>query len=316
MNEPLYIDRPPRIQPELPSDEIEIPPPPEKENTGMSRLIQVALPLLTIVGYILISMVGGQGRSPLMMLPMALSVVASTIFSIYMYRKEKQNEAEIEQAYTDRLVELSKEMNEYHDQQRRFYRYNYPDDNTLFRIVQNARLEVEKPERALRAEARLWERRVEEEDFGVIRLGMGTLPSTVTYVLNDPGSFENPQVRAAMKLEKDSRFVSDIPVIVSLRPSPGEKEAEENEEEEVKRTPAIHALGIAGEQQSVYEFTRATLSHFTVFHAPKDAKLYVLASRKREWAWTEMMPHCQEDEQGSHLCFVEEIREEAAITIQ
>ena len=54
MNEPLYIDRPPRIQPELPSDEIEIPPPPEKENTGMSRLIQVALPLLTIVGYILI----------------------------------------------------------------------------------------------------------------------------------------------------------------------------------------------------------------------------------------------------------------------
>ena len=89
MNEPLYIDRPPRIQPELPSAEIKIPAPPEKENAGMSRLIQVALPLLTIIGYILISTVGGQGRSPLMMLSMALSVVASTFFSIYMYRKKK-----------------------------------------------------------------------------------------------------------------------------------------------------------------------------------------------------------------------------------
>ena len=81
-------------------------------------------------------------------------------------RKEKQRLAEIEKAYSDRLVELNKEMNEYHDQQRRFYRYNYPDRLTTFRIVRNARLEVEKEERTLRSESRLWERRVTDEDFG------------------------------------------------------------------------------------------------------------------------------------------------------
>ena len=44
------IDRPPRIQPELPFDEIEIPGPPEKDEAGWARLIQVGLPLLTIIG--------------------------------------------------------------------------------------------------------------------------------------------------------------------------------------------------------------------------------------------------------------------------
>ena len=76
MNEPVYIDRPPRIQPELPFDEIEIPSPPEKEEGGFTQLIQVALPMITIIGYVLIATMGGGGRSPFLLIPMALSVVA------------------------------------------------------------------------------------------------------------------------------------------------------------------------------------------------------------------------------------------------
>ncbi|HMR66785.1 MAG TPA: hypothetical protein PKE64_22475, partial [Anaerolineae bacterium] len=122
MNEPIYIDRPPRIQPELPFEEIPIPGPPDKDEEGYARLIQVGLPLITIIGYVLVSAMG-TGRSPWLMVPMALSVFASVGFSIYSYRKEKQRQAEIEQAYDDRLVELNKEMHNHHDQQRRFYGY-------------------------------------------------------------------------------------------------------------------------------------------------------------------------------------------------
>ncbi|MCB0223966.1 MAG: hypothetical protein KDI02_09775, partial [Anaerolineae bacterium] len=100
MNGPIYIDRPPRIQPELPFDQIEIPGPPDKNEQGNARLIQVGLPLLTILGYVLISSIGGAGRSPMLLIPMALSVVASTAFSIYSYRKEKQKQIEIERGYT------------------------------------------------------------------------------------------------------------------------------------------------------------------------------------------------------------------------
>ena len=308
MSEMIYIDRPPRIQPELPFDEIEIPSPPDKEEDGYAQLIQVSLPLLTIIGYVLIATFGGSGRSPWLLIPMALSVVASTIFSIYMYRKDKQRRAEIEQAYAERLTQLNKDMNNYHDQQRRFYRYNYPDRSVTFRVVHNARLEVEKTERTLRSEARLWERRVEDKDFGVVRLGMGVLPSTVTYTLGDVDNFEDPQVREAMKLEEDSRFVTDIPVIISLRqPRKEEGNEEEERKEEVNSTPFTHALGIAGESESVYEFTRALLGHFAVYHSPMDTKLYILANRRTPWAWTDYLPHSQKDDQSVYQCFVEDI---------
>ena len=93
MNKPIFIDRPPRIQPELPFDEIEIPAPPDKPKGGWERLIQVALPLITIIGFIAVSSMGGN-RNPLMVLPMALAVVASTGFAVYSYFKEKREQAE------------------------------------------------------------------------------------------------------------------------------------------------------------------------------------------------------------------------------
>lgn len=305
MKTPIVIDRPPRIQPELPFDEIDIPPPPEKEKAGWERLLQVALPLLTIVGYILIAALGGRGRSPLLMIPMALSVVGSTAFSIYSFLKERERRAEVERAYNERLVELNKEMHEHHDQQRRFYSYNFPERAQLLRIVRNARRKPQDPAHPLRTEARLYERRVEDDDFGVIRLGMGTLPSTVVYLLRDAENYEDRQVRAALKLQEDSQYVTDIPVILNLRRAGKDALAGEDQEED-GRTPVSHAVGIAGEQQSVYEFTRSVLAHYTVFHAPMDAQLYVLAARRREWEWTEQLPHCQGDEQSQHVCFVED----------
>ncbi|MFN8459960.1 MAG: FtsK/SpoIIIE domain-containing protein [Anaerolineae bacterium] len=320
MDQPVYIDRPPRIQPELPFDEIQIPAPPDKPEDGNARLIQVALPLLTIVGYVLIgSISGGGGRNALFIIPMAFTVVAAAAFSVYSLRKEKQRQAELERAYSDRLTELNKEMHVYHDMQRRFYGYNYPDRLTTFRIVHHARTEVEKEDRTLRSESRLWERRASDEDFGVVRLGMGTLPSTVTYVFNNTEKFEDPQVREALKLANDSLFVPDVPVMISLRqpykPEGTDEEEEVKAEEEkaaeeasVERIPTTHALGIAGEAESVYEFVRAMLGHYVVFHAPMDAKLYVLASRKQEWTWAQNLPHSRKDDQNQYLCFVEDIK--------
>ncbi len=323
MNEqPIYIDRPPRIQPELPIDEIEIPTPPDKEDEGYGRLIQVSLPLLMIIGYVLVGTLGGVGRNPWFLLPMALSVVASVAFSIYSYLKEKQERAEIEKAYDDVLVELNKDMQEYHNRQRLFYRYNYPDRLTTFRIVHNARLEAEKAKGNLRAETRLWERRTSDDDFGVVRLGMGTLPSTVIYTLGEVENFEDRQVREAMKLEDDSQYVSDIPVIISLR-QPYEEQKEEDEEDEkeeeteakealAQHTPVTHALGIAGEKSAVYKFTWAMLAHYTVFHAQMDTRVYVLGSTsKPAWSWTDNLPHCQgEEQQQQFRCFVKEIKQE------
>jgi len=304
MTESLILDRPPRIQPELPSDTIEIPPPPTKDSSGIERLIQVGLPVITILGYLLMSSLGGSGRSPWLMIPMALSVIASTIFSLYSYRKEKQRQAEIEKAYSERLVELNRDMHEYHDQQRRFYNYNYPDRGKLFTIVLDAKEDLRTKQRRLRSEARIYERRVEDADFAALRLGMGTLPSTVLYVLKDAENFEDKQVREAMKLQEESKFVSNIPVIVNLRNPHPDALPDEEKEEDV--TPFSHAVGVAGERASVQEFVRFLLAQYAVFHAPGDAKLYVLGNQREEWKWIKNLPHSQNDEHNQYLCFAED----------
>ncbi|HEY1014573.1 MAG TPA: FtsK/SpoIIIE domain-containing protein, partial [Herpetosiphonaceae bacterium] len=308
MKKPIYIDRPPRIQPELPADRKEIPGPPKKEEDSIQRLIQLGLPMLTIVGYVMVSSFGGSGRSPLLMIPMALSVVASTSFGIYSYIREKNKKAEMEKAYADQLVEMNKEMHINHDMQRRFYRYNYPDVGTSLKVIYNARAEVDKTDRTLRTSARLWERRTSDADFGAIRLGMGTLPSTVVYELTNVDDFTDPQVREAMKLDADSRFVSDIPIIISLYQPPKEDGGDAAKKDENSLTPVTHSLGIAGDRQSVYEFIRGFLLHHVVFHAAMDSRLYVLGYKKEAWDWVEALPHSAGDEQNKFCCFVSDIK--------
>jgi DNA segregation ATPase FtsK/SpoIIIE-like protein len=314
MNEPIYIDRPPRIQPTIPFDEIEIPSPPNTQEVDQGRLFQIALPIVSVIGFVLVGAFGGSGRG-LFMIPMALAVLGSTIYAIYSFRKQKQRRAEIIQGYKDRLIELNREMQNYHDMQRRAYRYNYPDPHTALRIVQHSRRDGEKTARTLRSEARLWERRVADDDFGFVRLGLGARPSTVTYVLGDVDTYDDPLVRDAMKLADDSRFVNQAPIVITLRQPKADDEDEEGsqkDDEQAPQPPFTHALGIAGEQSSVYQFVRSLVGHYVVFHAPMDARLYILASEKREWAWTEQLPHCQGDEQSKPQCFVNAIGEQKA----
>lgn len=320
MPKPLVIDRPPRIQPELPFDEIEIPTPPDKSQSGWEQLAQMALPLVTILAFVFLAS-GGGGRSALMIIPMALAVVASAGVGIFTYLRQKRMAAEALRAYDERLVELNKQMHVYHDMQRRFYHYNYPEIQNIFKLVKSARIEVEKADRTLRTDTRLWERRTSDEDFGVIRLGIGALPSTVIFRFNKSDDLNDPQVRQALKLEQDARFVDDIPVIISLRQplqsdQPSDQEAESEREKQAGEaraamTPMTHALGVAGERSAVYEYVRALLAHFTVFHAPMDARLFVLAAHKREWAWTDQLQHCQADADVEFRYFHDQIEPES-----
>lgn len=315
MSQSVLIDRPPRIQPELPVETIEIPSPPQPGESALAQLIQMGLPLLTMVAFMFMMMSSGGRSSPWMVLPLVLMVVSSGGLAAYSYLKEKRDRAAAAAAYNERLVEMNRDMHNYHDQQRRFYTYNYPDELTTARIVRDARWEVEKSDRTLRSNNRLWERRTTDEDFGALRLGIGTLPSTVTYVLKDAEAQSDPLARAASKLQEDSRFVDDIPVIISLRPPKkksnvdGEGKKQEDEEkaeaEHQLRTPAVHALGVAGDRKSVYEFARSLLVDYSVFHAPMDARFYLLAAHQAEWAWAANLPHCRGDDNNPHTCFLD-----------
>jgi DNA segregation ATPase FtsK/SpoIIIE-like protein len=310
MDNQILIDRPPRIQPELPFDQIEIPAPPTDEDRGIMQLIQMALPMVAILGLVFVT-AGGGGRSSLIMIPMLLSVVATVGLAFYSYNAEKAKRARIRRTYRKRLLDLTKEMHNYHDQQRRFYRYNYPDVRTVWQIADRSHQSALANERPLRAEARLWERRTTDHDFGFIRLGMGALPSTVLYTLGQAENQEDELVREAVKLHEDAQYVDEIPVVISLRrhataPGTAHDEGDATQDDQFPHCPTTHALGIAGEDaEDVYEFVRSLVAHYAVFHQPDDARLYVLGAEAAPWRWLAGLPHAQAEEPTT--CFISEL---------
>ena len=108
--ERAYIERPPRIQPELPRREVDIPTPPAIDRSGVGELIQMALPLLTVVGFVMVAVMGGSGASPLMVLPMSLTVLAATGYAIYSFRRERRQRQAERAAYVEQLTTMRRDM--------------------------------------------------------------------------------------------------------------------------------------------------------------------------------------------------------------
>jgi len=302
-----FIDRPPRIQPELPQGKVKIPVPPEREEGPASPVAHALLPLVTIIGYVVVS-AAGQGRNLLLIIPMALSVVGSVAFSFISYHREKGAGEQKIRAYRQRLADLRREMVAAHDMQRIFYLYNYPDPDTILKIASG--------EEDSRSGTRLWERRPTDQDFGSIRLGLGTRPSTVIYEVDEAvNNSQDELALEAMRLAEVSRFVSDVPITIPLRPDPTQRDkqpkSEEGEEEagEKKEVLPRHAIGIVGDNRAtVSDFVRALAVHFTAFHSPIDTRLYVIGApeSRRRWEWAMWLPHTNTRSEryvGDQMCF-------------
>ncbi|MBM2844008.1 MAG: cell division FtsK/SpoIIIE, partial [Anaerolineales bacterium] len=270
-----YIDRPPRVQPELITGEVKIPKPPEKKGFGLQA---------------------GTGNLGLI-IPMAIAMGASVVFGVYSLRAERQTAAEKEKAYQARLKEMRQEMLGSHNTQRMFFHYNYPDVPALLEIA--ARKETS------RFGSRIWERRPSDRDFGVVRLGIGSRPSTVLYKLeSDEASLDGASLdKDARRLATDSEILSEVPITIPLRP--GSKEGDDEEktekEKEVEKAtsglfePPRHSLGVFGKNPTqTADFARAVAAHFCTFHSSQDSRLYIIGhpGSHSSWEWAEWLPHC------------------------
>ena len=152
-----------------------------------------------------------------------------------------------------------------------------------------------------------------DDDFGVIRLGMGTLPSTVLYVSRTLRNPDSPLARVA--LEAGRRFPlrcrhpgGDLPAAAAQAGSDQDKPQENGTGCGRDRAPhAGRARDRRGGRGHVGVRVRRArlLAHFAVFHAPMDAHLYVLAPQREKWAWTEHCPTARGDETNRHTCFLD-----------
>jgi len=303
-----YIDRPPRIQPELPIAEVEIPQPPELRQNIAQNTTGVIVSVVSMIGFLLAS---GSNNLALM-LPMGFVMIISVAATLLGGGNEKREYEKKKKAYLETLAALRQEMTRHHNAQRAFYLHNYPEPDIV--------LEIAAQSEKSRFGPRIWERRPTDSDFGLVRLGLGTRPSSVIYHTSGMSSSssidEGPLWKDARKLANDSRLLTAAPITIPLRPTV-QKNAEADEAGG-RLIPGRHALGIYGKDAATTgNLARAVLAHFTIFHSAADARLFVVGApaSQQHWEWAEWLPHCAErgvdvdDEKtkaSDQLCFAPE----------
>jgi type VII secretion protein EccCb len=318
MAEKIYIDRPPRIEPEMPSGSYNIPNPPDTE-LDAGRLMQEAfLPMIMVMGYFLAT-IFGQGRNMLMMIPMLLSIFGAVALAIYTHFQEQKKIDEAKAAYKRRISELRLKMESEHEQQRIYYFYNYPDPEKTLGMAADIERAAAAREEEIRSGTRLWERRPKDHDFLHLRLGVSTRQSTVIYKISENEKVESPLMRDATRLAEDSRLLYDVPVTIPMylqvdetekkkveKKKQDEEEGKEEETQEAKGVTLRHSIGITGAaSEKIYAYLRTLLVDFAAFHSPQDTVLYVAgtSAARQNWRWAYALPHCKEADKSETLHF-------------
>ncbi|GAB2619811.1 FtsK/SpoIIIE domain-containing protein [Streptomyces capparidis] len=123
---------------------------------------------------------------------------------------------------------------------------------------------------------RLWERRLTDEDHGLLRVGTGSLPSQVEVA--DPNQEEHRR--------RAPRDLADVPVAVPLR------------------THGV--VGVAGRGELPRAIGRWLVAQAAVLHTPADLTICVLTepAGRESWEWVRWLPHARAREGQSAVALL------------
>lgn len=269
MGATIDFNRTPRILEPLPTGEVKLPSPPSLTPPPRFSWFTALLPLagilfmmallFTITG--LVSDNGDPSRFiySLAMLPMSLLSALGGILGARSQRKQHRREQEAkEQAYSEALQQCAQQLQQLQVHQQRVRLDKDPDLNTLL-------------DRARARDRRLWERRPTDEDFLNLRVGLGTLPSSIAVSAPRP-ELPDPRFKPVLDLESAYQLVPNVPIVVDIRSGP---------------------LGIAGDLSLRNGLARALIANLVVHHSPDEVHLLVTYSPSRvaEWEWAKWLPH-------------------------
>jgi S-DNA-T family DNA segregation ATPase FtsK/SpoIIIE len=256
-----------RRPPQLPRGEILLESPPEIPEIvsgGFSQMLMY-LPMLAGGAAMGLMFMGNGGGNPIM-------YVASGMFGISMVgmmfgqmgrtsgeRKQRLNGQRRD--YYRYLAQVRKRVRRAAEQQREALEWNSPDPGSLWSLVMSARL---------------WERRIRDDDFGHIRVGTGPQRLAVQLVPPETKPVEDLEPMCAGALRRFVRAhstVPQLPVAVSL--------------------PSFARIVPTGDPELARGLARAMIAQIAAFHSPDDIKIGVCASPDRMpyWEWVKWLPH-------------------------
>ncbi|MFF7382672.1 type VII secretion protein EccCa [Streptomyces griseoluteus] len=264
----LVIKRPPRaLPPEVSSEEVQLEAPPELPRGQQEGMLMQVLPTLGM-GSSVVFYFASPNAHPFMRIMgvvMLVSTAAMVVSQIVRHRRGTQGQmADVRRDYLRYLAQTRRTVRRTALRQRDAQLYLHPAPEQLWSLVAEG--------------SRVWERRVADQDFGQVRIGLGPqqLATPLMAPQTAPVDELEPLCAGAMQ-----RFLSvhgqldGLPVALSLR--------------------AFYHVTVSGDPERAQSAARALVAQAATLHSPDDLIVAVVASRGAagRWDWTKWLPQLQ-----------------------
>ncbi len=282
----IAFNRPPRVCPPLPQGVVTLPAPPEEEKEPhQPSPLTLLLPMLSIALLMSISLIVSHGslQQLAFMLPIALFALVNPLTGMLDARQKRKalqrKQAIQNKQFMESLARIRAQLAQQAIEQRRVALLIDPDPTDL--------------EERIRQRSHLWERRPEDPDFLMVRVGKGRQPFSVTIELPSHHQAGSPFIQELQQIKDDFTFVEDAPCGISLT--------------------KVKSLGITGRRQNVAAFAHAMICQIAVHHSPQEVRILSIypTSQKHDWEWLQQLPHTMPLKLGKQRRLVAEGQEEA-----
>ncbi|MDT4995711.1 MAG: segregation ATPase FtsK/SpoIIIE, family [Actinoplanes sp.] len=259
-----------RAAPQLPRGELVLESPPELAEQlprGIGQMLMI-LPMLCGVGAMAFLYAGRGGG--------AMTMVAGGLFGVSMLGMavgsmgRGNDKAELDgerRDYMRFLSQVRRQARRAAAQQRATLQWRHPAPAELWSLIPSPRM---------------WERRATDDDFGEVRVAMGSQQLAVKIITPETKPVEDLEPMSAVALRRFVRAhssVPDLPIAVSLR--------------------AFSRVVLRGDRTAVTGVARAMVGELTTFHAPDDLLVAAVVAEERQdqWDWIKWLPHNQSTRQ-------------------
>ena len=273
-----YFARAPRIINLIEHEKIKIDPPPQSQDKEGMPLIYVLGSSMTMGLISLITMAStidrvasGEAtmRDSIFSILISLAMMVSMIlFPILNRRYDKQHKKKMEKLRQERYKKYinSKidQVDEIMDKQRNILFDNYISAEECARTI-------------FERGQRLWERKIESDDFLTVRLGIGNLPldAEIQYPAKEFTMEDDNLVEILNTIANKSKILKDVPITYSM----------------VKKE--ISALIVKNNPRLVEKFTQNLLVQLVALHSYNDLKIifFLKKDTAKKWEHLETLPH-------------------------
>ncbi|HEX2186053.1 MAG TPA: FtsK/SpoIIIE domain-containing protein, partial [Chloroflexota bacterium] len=270
----VEFNRPPRLR-EMPAKrQVKIPAPPaavgRPGGSIMGSLIVPTVSTAAMGSVFLLAALLTQGVQPVVLAASSAALLLGAVLPAawFFFEDRRRAERETQQQTADyrrRLHNVETELQQLRAQEQAIRLEHDPDAEALLR-------------RARELHRQLWERRAGDDDFLVLRLGLGLARSYVEVVGHEPetAGLTSPEAQLAQEARSlAARFalVPDVPIVADLK--------------------AAVAVGLTGPAARTRALARSVLCQAATHHSPDELLLvgFFTGESLPEWAWLKWLPH-------------------------